>query len=95
MTKEDDIRISNGRLFHHLIDEKRNDCVIYVQSLCLTDLVIVFVLLTISAYLTFVLIGTKKNNKLHFHNKKWLSFLPIMEQALSLPTPNSSNIVVL
>ncbi|XP_044170625.1 uncharacterized protein LOC122954675 [Acropora millepora] len=37
----------------------------------------------------------RENNKLHFHNKKWLSFLPIMEQELSLPTPNSSNIVVL
>ena len=37
----------------------------------------------------------RENNKLHFHNKKSLSFLPIMEQELSLPTPNSSNIAVL
>ena len=25
MPKEDDVRISNGRLFHHFIDEKRQD----------------------------------------------------------------------
>ena len=25
MPREDDVGISNGRLFHHLIDEKRND----------------------------------------------------------------------
>ena len=39
----------------------------YLCDLCpeLTDLVIVFVLLTISAYLTFVLIGTK--NRFSFH----------------------------
>ena len=25
MPREDDVLISNGRMFHHLIDEKRND----------------------------------------------------------------------
>ena len=30
----------------------------------------------------------RKNNKLHFHNKKWHQFLPIMEHELSPPTPN-------
>ena len=25
MPREDDVRISNGRLFHHLIDEKKNN----------------------------------------------------------------------
>ena len=29
-----------------------------------------------------------KNKKLHFHNKKWHHFLPIMEHELSPPTPN-------